>query len=82
MAESECASAMDCTASGAYAPGGHSAYFFEAWNGRSWRLATAPHPAGFLSGALNGVSCVLARCTAAGAWSGGPIFIATLAMAN
>jgi hypothetical protein len=77
-----CASAMACTASGAYAPGGHSAYFLEAWNGRSWRLVTAPHPAGFLSGALNGVSCVLARCTAAGAWSGGPIFIATLAMAN
>jgi hypothetical protein len=77
-----CASAMACTASGAYAPGGHSAYFLEAWNGRSWRLVTAPHPAGFLSGALNGVSCVPVRCTAVGAWSGGPIFTATLAMAN
>lgn len=77
-----CASAGACTASGAYAPGGHSAYFLEAWNGRSWRLVTAPHPAGFLAGALNGVSCVPARCTAVGAWSGGPIFIATLAMAN
>jgi hypothetical protein len=77
-----CASATACTATGAYAPGGHSAYFLEAWNGRSWRLVTAPHPAGFLSGALNGVSCALARCTAAGAWSGGPIYIATLAMAS
>lgn len=77
-----CASATSCTASGAYAPGGHSAYFLEAWNGRSWRLVTAPHPAGFLAGALNGASCVPARCTAVGAWSGGPIFTATLAMAN
>jgi len=77
-----CASATACTATGAYAPGGHSAYFLEAWNGRSWRLVTAPHPAGFASGALNGVSCVPARCTAVGGWSGGPIFVATLAMAG
>jgi hypothetical protein len=77
-----CASATACTATGAYAPGGHSAYFLEAWNGRSWRLVTAPHPVGFASGALNGVSCVLARCTAVGGWSGGPIFVATLAMAG
>jgi hypothetical protein len=77
-----CASATACTATGAYAPGGHSAYFLEAWNGRSWRLVRAPHPAGFLSGALNGISCAAARCTAVGAWSGGPIFVATLAMAN
>jgi hypothetical protein len=77
-----CTSATACTASGAYAPGGHSAYFLEAWNGLSWRLVTAPHPAGFGSGALNSISCALARCTAVGAWSGGPIYIATLAMAN
>lgn len=77
-----CASATACTASGEYAPGGQSAYFLEAWNGRRWHMVTAPHPAGFASGALNGVSCVPARCTAVGAWSGGPIFIATLAMAN
>jgi len=37
-----CASAMACTASGAYAPGGHPAYFLEAWNGRRWRLPAAP----------------------------------------
>ena len=77
-----CTSATACTASGAYAPGGHPAYFLEAWNGRSWRLVTAPHPAGFVQGALNGVSCALARCTAVGAWTGGPISIATLAMAG
>lgn len=77
-----CTSATACTASGAYAPGGHSAYFLEAWNGLRWRLVTAPHPVGSTSGALNGMSCVPARCTAVGAWSGGPIFIATLAMAN
>jgi hypothetical protein len=77
-----CTSATACTATGAYAPGGHPAYFLEAWNGRSWRLVTAPHPAGFTSGALNGISCVPARCTAVGGWSGGPIFVATLAMAD
>lgn len=77
-----CASTTACTASGAYAPGGHSAYFLEAWNGRSWRLVTAPVPAGFVQGALNGMSCAPARCTAVGAWSGGPIYVATLAMAN
>jgi len=77
-----CASATACTASGAYAPGGQSAYFLEAWNGRRWRLVTAPLPAGFVAGALNGMSCVPARCTAVGAWSGGAVSVATLAMAN
>ena len=77
-----CASATACTATGQYAPGGQAAYFLEAWNGRSWRLVTAPPPAGFVQGALNGISCVLARCTAVGAWSGGPVSVATLAMAN
>jgi hypothetical protein len=28
------------------------------------------------------MSCVPARCTAVGAWSGGPVPIATLALAN
>jgi len=77
-----CTSATACTATGAYAPDGHPAYFLETWNGHGWRLVAAPHPAGFSSGALNGVSCVPARCTAVGAWSGGPIFAATLAMAG
>jgi hypothetical protein len=77
-----CSSATACTATGQYAPGGQAAYFLEAWNGRSWRLVTAPLPAGFAQGALNGISCVLARCTAVGAWSGGTVPVATLAMAN
>ena len=77
-----CTSATACTATGQYAPGGMPAYFLEAWNGSKWRLVTAPHPAGFAQGALNGLSCVLARCTAVGAWSGGPVEVATLAMAN
>ena len=77
-----CSSATACNATGEYAPGGQSAYFLEAWNGVSWRLVAAPHPAGFLSGALNAVSCAPARCTAVGAWSGGPIYIATLDLAN
>ena len=76
-------SATACTASGEYAPGGQAAYFIEAWNGRSWRLVTAPLPTGQLAaGALNGMSCALARCVAVGAWSGGAVPVATLAMAN
>ena len=63
-------------------PGGNAAYFLEAWNGRNWRLVTAPLPAGFAQGALNGMSCAPARCTAVGAWSGGPVPVATLAMAG
>lgn len=77
-----CVSATACTASGAYAPGGHPAYYIEAWNGHSWRLVTAPRPAGFAAGALNGMSCVRAGCTAVGAWSGGPVPVATLALAS
>jgi hypothetical protein len=77
-----CTSATACTASGKYAPGGNAAYFIEAWNGRNWRLVTAPLPAGFAQGALNGMSCAPAQCTAVGAWSGGPVPVATLAMAN
>jgi hypothetical protein len=77
-----CTTATACTATGQYAPGGNAAYFLEAWNGRSWRLVPAPHPAGFAQGALNGISCAPTRCTAVGAWSGGPVPVATLAMAN
>ena len=77
-----CTSATACTASGKYSPGGSAAYFLEAWNGRRWRLVTAPLPAGFVQGALNGLSCAPARCTAVGAWSGGAVPVATLAMAN
>jgi hypothetical protein len=77
-----CTSGTACTATGKYAPGGNGAYFLEAWNGDSWRLVPAPLPAGFAAGALNGMSCVLARCTAVGAWSASPTFVATLAMAN
>jgi hypothetical protein len=77
-----CTSARACTASGEYSPGGLAAYFLEAWNGSSWRLVTAPVPAHFVSGALLGMSCTAVRCTAVGAWTGGPAPQATLAMAR
>jgi hypothetical protein len=64
-----CTSATACTASGQYAPGGSGAYFAEVWNGKTWRLQSTPEPAGFTSGALSGVSCVLSRCVAVGAAS-------------
>jgi len=77
-----CTSARACTASGQYSPGGFAAYFLEAWNGSTWRLVSAPVPAHFAHGALLGMSCTATRCTAVGAWSGGPVGQATLAMAN
>ncbi len=77
-----CTSATACTASGEYSPNGVAAYFLEAWHGKNWRLVTAPVPAGFVSGTLLGMSCAAARCTAVGAWAGGPIPQATLAMTN
>lgn len=77
-----CASATACAASGAYAPDGHPAYYVESWNGGRWRLQPAPHPAGFLGGSLNGMSCTGAGCTAVGGWTGGRISVSTLAIAN
>jgi hypothetical protein len=76
-----CTSRTACTASGDYSPGHRAAYFAEAWNGKSWRLQATPAPADFRSGALLGVSCVPARCTAVGAYTAlGPQV--TLAMAR
>jgi hypothetical protein len=76
-----CASAKTCTATGEYAPGMLAAYFLEVWNGKSWHLQTAPVPSGFKEGALLGVSCIPARCVAAGLWTGTDGQL-TLAMAN
>jgi hypothetical protein len=69
-----CVSATACTAIGSYAPGGANAYYAEVWNGTSWKLQTAPKPAGMTYGSLNGVSCVATRCVAAGNYrpSSGP----------
>jgi len=64
-----CTSRTACTASGEYSPGGLAAYFAEAWNGASWKLQATPLPADFHSGALLGISCVPAQCTAVGAYS-------------
>ena len=77
-----CSSVTTCTATGVYAPGGHTRYFLETWGDGSWRMVRAPRPANFAAGALNAMSCVPARCTAVGAWSGGSISIATLALAD
>jgi hypothetical protein len=77
-----CTSATACAASGEYSPGGLAAYFIEMWNGKKWRLATTPVPAGFSHGALLGMACATDRCAAVGAWSGGALLQATLALAN
>lgn len=77
-----CASAKACTAIGEYNPGGLTAYFIGFWNGKRWRLEPAPHPADFAHGALLGISCTSARCTAAGAYTGNVRLQVTLAIAN
>ncbi len=77
-----CTSRTACAASGEYSPGGLAAYFIEMWNGKKWRLATAPVPADFSHGALLGMACATGRCTAVGAWSGGALLQATLGLAN
>jgi hypothetical protein len=77
-----CTSARACTAIGAYTPHGVAAYFVESWNGKTWRLEAAPHPGGFAHGALLGISCASARCTAVGAYTGQVRLQVTLAMAR
>lgn len=77
-----CTSKHACAASGEYSPGGGAAYFIESWNGKRWRLKTAPHPSGFQRGALLGMSCAPRRCTAVGAYTGRTRLQVTLAMAN
>ena len=77
-----CTSATACAASGEYSPGGAAAYFVESWNGRQWRLQATPHPADFARGALLGIACTSARCTAVGAYTGHARLQVPLAMAN
>jgi hypothetical protein len=77
-----CTSAKACAAIGEYSPGGAAAYFLESWNGTKWQLEPAPHPVNFAHGALLGISCVLARCTAVGGYTGNARLQDTLAMAN
>lgn len=75
-----CTSTRACTASGEYSPHGTAAYFVESWNGRTWQLDTVPHPGDFIHGALLGVACTRAHCTAVGAYTGLTRLQVTLAM--
>jgi hypothetical protein len=77
-----CTSAKACTAIGEYSPDHAPAYFIESWNGKRWQLEPAPHPADFAHGALLGIACTAARCTAVGAYTSQVRLQATLAMAN
>lgn len=77
-----CASAKACTAIGEYDPGGRTEYFIEFWNGKRWQLEPAPHPVDFAHGALLGISCASAGCTAVGAYTGNVRLQVTLAIAN
>lgn len=63
-----CTSARLCTAVGSFFPaGGTSQALAERWDGRRWRIQTAPQPAGRLGAALTGVSCTAAlACTSVG----------------
>lgn len=77
-----CTSTIACVASGEYAPAGSAAYFIERWNGVGWRLEKAPHPGGFMHGALLAVSCVVARCSTVGAYTSVSMLQSTLAMTD
>ncbi len=77
-----CTSAKACTAIGEYNPGHRTEYFIESWNGKRWRLEPAPHPADFEHGALLGISCASARCTAVGAYTGSVRLQVTLAIGD
>jgi hypothetical protein len=82
LAGVSCASAKACTAIGTYSPHAVAAYFIESWDGKRWRLEPAPHPAGFGPGALLGIACTSARCTAVGAYAGRVRTQVTLAIAG
>jgi len=75
-----CTSAKACTAIGEYTPDHAAAYFIESWDGKRWRLQSAPHASGFTHGALLGISCASARCAAVGAYAGKVHIQDTLAM--
>lgn len=75
-----CTTSEACTAIGEYNPGHRTQYFIESWNGKRWRLEPAPHPAGFAHGALLGISCASARCTAVGGYTGTVRLQVTLAI--
>jgi len=77
-----CTSAKACTAIGEYTPDHAAAYFIESWDGKRWRLQSAPHASGFTHGALLGISCASARCAAVGAYAGKVHIQDALAMAN
>jgi hypothetical protein len=77
-----CSSARTCTAVGEYNPADRTQYFIESWNGKRWRLEPAPHPADFAHGALLGISCASAPCTAVGGYTGQGRLQVTLAIAG
>jgi hypothetical protein len=63
-----CTSASNCMAVGNSGPSGGAGtvMFAEHWNGSTWAAKDLPLPAGATGGGLASVSCVSARCTAAG----------------
>jgi hypothetical protein len=78
-----CTSRNACTAAGWYdTAAGRMLAVAERWNGARWAIQPVPRPAAATSTQFTGVSCAPARCAAVGAWAGGPVSVATLAMAN
>jgi erythromycin esterase-like protein len=68
LASVACPSASDCLAVGSTAATGPtSGTLAEQWNGRAWRVESAPAPAGSVQSALSGIWCRSARaCVAVG----------------
>lgn len=61
-----CTSASLCTAVGNDITSGGGGVVAEHWNGSTWAVQDLPLPAGTGSSSLASISCVAARCTAAG----------------
>lgn len=71
LSSDACVTATACEAVGYYFAGGGGGVLAEVWNGTSWRIQTAPEPAGATSSELTSVACTAANaCTAVGFYFG------------
>jgi hypothetical protein len=64
-----CASATSCVAVGSWSSGTNARRtLITQWNGTAWAVVASPNPSGSQGSSLAGISCVVAKCTAAGSY--------------
>lgn len=64
-----CPSATSCVAVGSWSSGsGALVTLVTHWNGTAWTVVPSPNPSGSAGSSLAGVSCVGAKCSAAGSY--------------